>query len=81
MGYSAPVAKSIPRYAVRGLDAHTLAVASKAVNTVSPLLADWGVQLTDVAANILPRLKKGAVETAREQVESLLQARDRQDKC
>jgi outer membrane protein TolC len=64
-----------------GLDARTLPVATQALGTVSPLLggpAGGCKWLTDLAAAILPGLKNGAVETARGQVDALLQARERQ---
>jgi hypothetical protein len=64
-----------------GLDARTLPVANQALSSVSLLLAGpaGGCKcLTDLAADILPCLKNGAVETAREQVDALLQARERQ---
>jgi outer membrane protein TolC len=64
-----------------GLDARTLAVATQALSTISPLLggpAGGCKWLTDCVADILPCLKNGAVETARGQVDALLQARERQ---
>jgi outer membrane protein TolC len=64
-----------------GLDAHTLPVANQALSTVSTLLggpAGGCKCLTDLAAVLLPCLKDGAVETARGQVDALLQARERQ---
>jgi outer membrane protein TolC len=64
-----------------GLDARTLPVATQALGTVSPLLggpAGGCKCLTDLAAVLLPCLKNGAVETARGQVDALLQARERQ---
>jgi hypothetical protein len=64
-----------------GLDARTLPVATRALSTVSPLLggpAGGCKWLTDLAADILPCLKNGAVETVRKQVDALLQARERQ---
>jgi outer membrane protein TolC len=64
-----------------GLDASTLPVATQALSTVSPLLggpAGGCKWLTDLAAHFLPCLKNGAVETARGQVDELLQARERQ---
>jgi outer membrane protein TolC len=64
-----------------GLDARTLPVANQALNSVSALLegpAGGCKCLTDLATHILPCLKNGAVETAREQVDALLQARERQ---
>jgi hypothetical protein len=64
-----------------GLDAGTLPVVTQALSTVSPLLggpAGGCKCLTDLAAGILPCLKNGAVETARGQVDTLLQARERQ---
>jgi outer membrane protein TolC len=64
-----------------GLDAGTLPVATQALSTVSSLLggpAGGCKWLTDLAAHFLPCLKNGAVETARRQVDALLQARERQ---
>jgi hypothetical protein len=64
-----------------GLDARTLPVATQALGTVSLLLggpAGGCKWLTDLAADILPCLKQGAVETVRGQVDALLQARERQ---
>jgi hypothetical protein len=64
-----------------GLDARTLPVATQALSTVSPLLggpAGGCKCLTGLAAGILLCLKNGAVETARGQVDALLQARERQ---
>jgi outer membrane protein TolC len=64
-----------------GLDARTLAVATQALSTISPLLggpAGGCKWLTDLAAEVLPCLKKGAVETVRAQVDALLLARERQ---
>jgi hypothetical protein len=64
-----------------GLDARTLPVATQALSAVSPLLggpAGGCKWLTDLAAQFLPCLKNGAVETARGQVDALLQARQRQ---
>jgi outer membrane protein TolC len=64
-----------------GLNARTLSVATQALSTVSPLLggpAGGCKCLTDLAAHILPCLKNRAVETARGQVDVLLQARERQ---
>jgi outer membrane protein TolC len=64
-----------------GLNARTLPVATQALSTVSPLLggpAGGCKWLTDMAAHFLPCLKSGAVETARGQVNALLQARERQ---
>jgi outer membrane protein TolC len=64
-----------------GLDARTLPVATQALSTVSPLLggpAGGCKCLTDLAAVLLPCVKNAAVDTAREQVDSLLQARERQ---
>jgi hypothetical protein len=63
------------------LDAHTLAVATQALSTVSQLLggpAGGCKCLMDLAAEVLPCLKNAAVETARAQVDELLQARERQ---
>jgi hypothetical protein len=63
------------------LDPHTLSVAAQALSTVSQLLggpAGGCKCLTDLAAHILPCLKKGALETARRQVDVLLEARERQ---
>ena len=63
------------------LDVHTLAVANQALSTVSPLLggpAGGCKWLKDLAAKILPCLENGAVETARGQIDALLQARERQ---
>jgi hypothetical protein len=64
-----------------GLDARTLPVATQALSTVSPLLggpAGGCKCLTELAAVLLPCVKDAAVETAREQVDALLQARERQ---
>jgi hypothetical protein len=64
-----------------GLDARTVAVANQALSTVSSLLGGpaGGCKCpTDLAADLLPCLKNGAVETARGQVDALLQARERQ---
>jgi outer membrane protein TolC len=64
-----------------GLDARTLPAATQALSTVSPLLggpAGGCKWLTDLAADILPCVKNGAVETLRGQVDALLQARERQ---
>jgi hypothetical protein len=64
-----------------GLDARTLPVTTQALGTVSQLLggpAGGCKWLTDLAADILPCVKNGAVETARGQVDALLQARERQ---
>jgi hypothetical protein len=64
-----------------GLNARTLPVATQALSTVSSLLggpAGGCKCLTDLAAEILPCLKTAAVETARGQVDTLLQARERQ---
>jgi outer membrane protein TolC len=64
-----------------GLDASTLAVATQALTTVSPLLggpAGGCKCLTELAAALLPCVKNAAVETARGQVDALLQARERQ---
>jgi hypothetical protein len=64
-----------------GLDTRTLPVATQALSTVSTLLggpAGGCKCLTDPAAKILPCLKNEAVETARGQVNALLQARERQ---
>jgi outer membrane protein TolC len=64
-----------------GLDARTLPVATQALGTVSVLLggpAGGCKCLTDLAAEILPCLKSGAVETTCGQVDALLQARERQ---
>jgi hypothetical protein len=64
-----------------GLDARTLPVANQALSTVSTLLggpAGGCKELTDLAAHFLPCLKNCAVETARGQVDELLQARERQ---
>jgi outer membrane protein TolC len=64
-----------------GLDAGTLPVATQALTTVSPLLggpAGGCKWLTNLAAHFLPCLKNGAVETARAQVDELLEARERQ---
>jgi outer membrane protein TolC len=64
-----------------GLNARTLPVATQALSAVSPLLggpAGGCKWLKDLAAHILPCLKNGAVETARGQVDALLQARERQ---
>jgi len=64
-----------------GLNARTLPVATQALSTVSLLLggpAGGGKCLTDLAGEILPCLKNGAVETARGQADTLLQARERQ---
>jgi outer membrane protein TolC len=63
------------------LDARTLPVANQALSTVSSLLggpAGGCKELKDLAAHLLPCLKNGAVETARSQVDVLLQARERQ---
>jgi outer membrane protein TolC len=63
-----------------GLNARTLPVANQALSTVSPLLggpAGGCKWLTDLAAGLLPCLKNGAVETARGQADTLLQARER----
>jgi outer membrane protein TolC len=63
------------------LNARTLPVATQALSTVSTLLggpAGGCKWLTDLAAHLLPCLKNGAVETARVQVDELLQARERQ---
>jgi outer membrane protein TolC len=62
------------------LSARTLPVATQALRTVSTLLggpAGGCKWLTDLAAQLLPCLKNGAVETARGQVDELLQARER----
>jgi outer membrane protein TolC len=64
-----------------GLDARTLSVVTQALSTVSTLLggpAGGCKCLTDLVAHILPCLKNGAIETARAQVDELLQARERQ---
>jgi outer membrane protein TolC len=64
-----------------GLDARTLPVATQALGTVSPLLggpAGGCKWLKDCAADILPCLKNRAVETVRGQVNTLLEARERQ---
>jgi outer membrane protein TolC len=64
-----------------GLNASTLAVATRALSTISPLLggpAGGCKWLTDLAGHFLPCLMNGAVETARAQVDALLQARERQ---
>jgi hypothetical protein len=64
-----------------GLDARTLPVATQALSTVSTLLggpAGGCKWLTDLAAHFLPCLNNGAVETARGQVDELLQARELQ---
>jgi hypothetical protein len=64
-----------------GLDARTQPVATQALGSVSSLLggpAGGCKWLTNLAAAILPCLKSGAVETARGQVDTLLQARERQ---
>jgi outer membrane protein TolC len=64
-----------------GLDARTLSVAIQALSSVSALLggpAGGCKWLKDCASDILPCLKNGAVETARGQVNTLLQARERQ---
>jgi outer membrane protein TolC len=83
------VAEGLPRRAdlnllralAASLDASTLPVATQALGAVSPLLggpAGGCKWLTDLAAKILPCLKNGAVETVRGQVDTLLQARERQ---
>jgi outer membrane protein TolC len=64
-----------------GLDASTQPIAIQALITISPLLggpAGGCKSLAELAAAILPCLKNGAVETARGQVDSLLEARERQ---
>jgi hypothetical protein len=64
-----------------GLDARTQPVATQALSTVSSLLggpAGGCKCLADLAAAIVPCLKSEAVETARGQVDTLLQARERQ---
>jgi hypothetical protein len=69
------------RALAEGLDARTLPVASQALSTVSPLLggpAGGCKWVTDLAAHFLSCLKNGAVEAARGQVDTLLQARERQ---
>jgi hypothetical protein len=63
------------------LNSRTLPVATQALSTVSTLIggpAGGCKCLTDLAAHLLPCLKNGEVETAREQVDELLQARERQ---
>jgi outer membrane protein TolC len=63
------------------LNARTLPVATQALSTVSTLLggpAGGCKWLTDLAAHLLHCFKSGALETAREQVDELLQARERQ---
>jgi hypothetical protein len=64
-----------------GLDPRTQPVAAQALSTISPLLggpAGGCKWLADLAAAVLPCVKSGAVETARGQVDTLLQARERQ---
>jgi hypothetical protein len=64
-----------------GLNARTLPVVSQALSTVSTLLggpAGGCKELKDLATHLLPCLLNGAVETARAQVDELLQARERQ---
>jgi outer membrane protein TolC len=64
-----------------GLDARTLPVATQALSTVSTLLggpAGGCKSLKDLATHLLPCLTSGALETARAQVDGLLQARQRQ---
>jgi outer membrane protein TolC len=63
------------------LNASTRPVATQALSTVSTLLggpAGGCKCLADLADAILPCLKNGAVETVRGQVDTLLQARERQ---
>jgi outer membrane protein TolC len=69
------------RFLGADLNGRTLPVATQALGTVSSLLggpAGGCKCLTDLAGGILPHLKNGAVETARGQIDTLLQARQRQ---
>jgi hypothetical protein len=63
------------------LDAGTQPVAIQALSTISPLIGgpSGGCKcLSELAMALLPCLKNGAVQTAREQVDTLLEARERQ---
>jgi hypothetical protein len=63
------------------LDAGTQPVAIQALSTISPLLGGPAGDckcLSELAAAVLPCLKNGAVETVRAQVDTLLEARERQ---
>jgi outer membrane protein TolC len=62
------------------LDGRTLAVVNQALSTVSPLLGGpaGGCKCLKDLTDILPCLKNGALETARRQLDTLLQGRERQ---